>query len=229
MSKARFLLFGLFVVACGGRSVLDADPLDGSTTDVSINPDAPLPPPDWDGGPNPPPWADASPPDFDAFPPPPDFDGGPNPPPPPPFDASPPPPPPPPPFDAGPPPPPPFDAGPPPPPPIDAGPPPITTINCGNTTCNSQSQQCCITQQGSSCVAPGKCNNGIALSCTGSANCSNGQLCCATLGGGAASAKCASTCGNPPQAIQICQKKSECKPNQNCIAVPQVQGLKVCF
>jgi hypothetical protein len=226
MDKARFLLLGLLVVGCGGRTIGDSDPLDGST-DVSINPDSPIPPPNTDGGIVPPP-------DFDGgFPPPPDFDAEPPPPPPPPFDASPPPPPPPPPFDAGPPPPPPFDGGFPPPfdggppPPFDAGsPPPLT---CGNTTCNPQSQQCCITQNGSSCVLTGTCNGGIALSCTGSASCAKGQVCCATLGGGGANAKCASSCGNPPQAIQICNSKADCKPNQNCISVPQVQGLKVCF
>ena len=227
MGNARFLLLGLLVVGGGGRTFLEGDPLDGST-DVSINPDGgPLPPPNFDGGPLPPPNFDGGPlppPNFDGGPPPPpDFDA--QPPPPPPIDAGPPPPPPPPPFDGGPPPP--IDGGLPPPPPIDAGPPPA--IKCGNTTCNAQSQQCCISQQGASCVSTGNCNGGIALSCSSSANCASGEVCCATLGGGTPSAKCASTCGNPPQAIQVCAKKSECKPNQNCIAIPQGQGLKVCF
>lgn len=222
MGKVRFLLLGVLFVGCGGRSFLEGG-LDGSA-DVSVTPDGGPIPPDWDGGPIPPP-------DWDGGPiPPPDWDGGPIPPPD--FDAEPPPPPPPPPIDAGPPPPPPpppIDGGPPPPPPIDAGPPPPPPLNCGNSTCNVQSQQCCITQQGSSCVSIGNCNGGIALSCTGSASCGKGQVCCATLGGGGANAKCAPSCGNPPQAIQICNAKSDCKPNQNCISVPQVQGLKVCF
>ncbi len=215
----------LLLAACGGRTLGDED-LDASP-DVSTDPILPFP------DSQPPPTTDAfpPPPDFDAFPPPPDFDADP-PPPPPPFDAGPPPPPP---FDAGPPPPPPFDGGPPPPPPfdggvVDASPPPFDagpppTFNCGNQSCNTGTQVCCVKQQSVSCVPQGTCIGGVPLSCTGSASCSKGQVCCAGQGG----ATCQSSCPNPPQGIQLCNSKADCKPNQNCISIPQGQGLKVCF
>jgi hypothetical protein len=66
-----------------------------------------------------------------------------------------------------------------------------TTITCGTTTCDSTTQECCLSfMGGSSCAPTGQCQGGASLSCSSGANCASGEVCCATLSGGGASASC---------------------------------------
>src|SRR5262245_5582471 len=61
------------------------------------------------------------------------------------------------------------------PPPPDSGGAPI---KCGQTTCDSNSQECCVTFQTATCIAKGaQCQGGV-LNCTSAAACPTGQICC---------------------------------------------------
>ena len=111
--------------------------------------------------------------------------------------------------------------------PVDAGP-PSTSIACGTTTCDSTTQDCCVSFQrgaGTSCVAHGTCS-GIPLTCTGSANCSGGDVCCASLGGGGASCQptCAGT-GGFGGSFQLCNSDSDCPSGDHCRMSPFGVGI----
>jgi len=122
--------------------------------------------------------------------------------------------------------PPPFDGG---PPPIDAGPPPPGPIQCGNTTCNAQTQVCCVTFNGQNvnetCTAQGQCN-GASLSCTSASSCPNGEVCCATLTQQQQSSQCQTQCQGGFQHPQLCASDGECPNGTTCKNSPF--GLKVC-
>jgi len=124
-------------------------------------------------------------------------------------------------------PPPPFDGGP--PPPIDAGPPPPAPIQCGNSSCNAQTQVCCVTFNGQNvsetCTAQGQCN-GAALSCTSAASCPSNEVCCATLTQQQQSADCEPQCQGGFQHPQLCATTAECPSGLTCKNSPF--GLKVC-
>ena len=125
-----------------------------------------------------------------------------------------------------------------------------TTIACGASTCSAPAQECCVTAStggssgasgsssgggssgspgvGETCVAKGKCNGDLALSCSSSASCTGGQLCCVDTNGGvgATTATCEATCpttGGRP--IQLCATDAECKAG-TCKA--SQYGLKIC-
>lgn len=123
-------------------------------------------------------------------------------------------------------PPPPFDGGPPPPP--DAGPPP-QPIQCGNTTCNPQTQVCCVTFNGQTtnetCTPQGQCN-GAALSCTSAANCPPNEVCCATLTQTQQSSQCQAQCQGGFQHPQLCGTDAECPQGTTC--KPSPFGVKIC-
>jgi hypothetical protein len=83
-------------------------------------------------------------------------------------------------------------------------------ISCGTETCNSASQDCCLTFQGGlsrSCVNKGACDGGTQ-SCDEAADCPNNGKCCAGFTGGGGSATCKPACGQ--QDIQICKTGAEC-------------------
>ena len=103
----------------------------------------------------------------------------------------------------------------------------VQPIPCGmGPSCDPSTQVCCGTQQGASCTPIGQCK-GISFSCTSSANCSNGDVCCGSAMGMSIQAKCAPMCG--AQQAQLCLNDNECKqPGYTCRSVPQLQGLKVC-
>ena len=60
------------------------------------------------------------------------------------------------------------------------------TVACGTQTCDSESEDCCTSltgmATGESCVAKGKCT-GIVTACMGTSDCSEGDVCCVSLGG----------------------------------------------
>jgi hypothetical protein len=122
--------------------------------------------------------------------------------------------------------PPPLDAGPPPLP--DSGPPP-EPIQCGTTTCDPQTQVCCVTFNGQNvnetCTNQGQCN-GASLSCTSASSCPPNEVCCATLTQQQQSSQCASQCAGGFQNPQLCASSTECPKGQTCQNSPF--GLKVC-
>ena len=126
--------------------------------------------------------------------------------------------------------PPPFDGGPPPPPP-DGGPPPPPPgpIQCGNATCNPQTQVCCVTFNGQTvnetCTAQGQCN-GAALSCTSASSCPPNEVCCATLTQQQQSSQCQPQCQGGFQHPQLCATDAECPQGTTC--KPSPFGPKVC-
>jgi hypothetical protein len=116
---------------------------------------------------------------------------------------------------------------------IDAGPPEDantgTPIQCGTTTCDSNTQVCCITFAGQMmnemCTDPSSCN-GVSLTCSSAANCPNGEVCCADFNQMMASSQCQAKCMGGFQNPQLCAKSSECPNGQTCRSTPF--GYKVC-
>jgi hypothetical protein len=108
-----------------------------------------------------------------------------------------------------------------------------TAINCGTTTCNSATEQCCLGFNGTaSCVAEGEAcpGGGLSLSCTGSSNCSDGEVCCGNIGGGSASATCQPSCGGGGGfgggGLQLCNSDADCPTNETCRDTPF--GISLC-
>lgn len=104
------------------------------------------------------------------------------------------------------------------------GAPPSTTINCGMTSCDAATQQCCGTQGGASCIDIGDDCPGVVLSCSSAANCTGDDVCCLSGSGpGDAEAVCAPQCkggGGPGGgSIQLCQDSAECPPNIDCVEI----------
>ena len=83
------------------------------------------------------------------------------------------------------------------------GSPASNAIRCGTASCNLATEECCIDTNagpggsgpsgGSSCTPKGKCT-GVALACTAAANCSNGQVCCASADPRTPVASCQPSC-----------------------------------
>ncbi len=103
----------------------------------------------------------------------------------------------------------------------------VQPIPCGmGASCDPSTQVCCATQQAVSCTAKGQCM-GASFSCTSSANCSNGDVCCGSFQMQSIKATCMAQCGN--QQPQLCLTDNECKqPGYKCRVIPQLQGLKLC-
>ena len=120
------------------------------------------------------------------------------------------------------------DAAPPPPPPLDAGPQP-QPIQCGTSTCDPQTQVCCVTFSGQTvteaCTNQGQCK-GAELSCTSAASCPAIEVCCATLTQQSQSAQCAPQCKGGFQNPQLCATDAECPQGTTCKNSPL--GLKIC-
>jgi hypothetical protein len=90
-------------------------------------------------------------------------------------------------------------------------------------TCDVATEECCLTTIGASCVSTGACN-GAALSCTDSANCTSGEVCCAELRGGPPKATCAATCGGG--GVVLCNTSADCPNMESCDPTPL--AVKVC-
>jgi hypothetical protein len=69
-------------------------------------------------------------------------------------------------------------------------------------------------------VAPGQCN-GLSLTCTGTANCSGGEVCCGSLIGGGAT--CEPSCNG---GYQLCQSDSDCPSGDSCKRT--LFGIDIC-
>jgi Cys-rich repeat protein len=112
----------------------------------------------------------------------------------------------------------------------DASPPPDagtgTPIQCGTTTCDSDTEVCCVTFMGQTvsetCTSQTACS-GFSLTCSSAQNCDNGEVCCASFPTGA---QCAPACKGGFQNPQLCASSSECPKGQTCQTTPF--GYKIC-
>ncbi len=114
------------------------------------------------------------------------------------------------------------------PPFADASPPP-TSIQCGNTTCNSSTQVCCVTYNGQTlqetCTAQGQCQGG-GFACSSASSCPNNEVCCATITQTQQTSKCQTACQGGFQNPQLCATTAECPSGLTCKPTPF--GFSVC-
>lgn len=108
-----------------------------------------------------------------------------------------------------------------------------STIVCGGDVCDLTSEECCVPfgAEGS-CVPAGTCENAASFSCSSSAQCDEGEVCCFSGGGGPGtdpSAECAPQCGGGGPnggGLQLCETEAECEDGEPCEEAPF--GFKVC-
>jgi hypothetical protein len=98
---------------------------------------------------------------------------------------------------------------------VDSSKPGTGPIQCGQATCDSATQDCCLGGgTGRTCVTKGTCTTST-LSCTSAANCP-GAICCGSIQqrpdggfGVTVSATCQASCSAPGE-VQLCEQNSEC-------------------
>ncbi len=105
---------------------------------------------------------------------------------------------------------------------------PAGNISCGDQRCDSATQSCCLA--GSfECIARGEACSGPVLGCTSHSDC-DGELCCLSLTGEAASASaCKPRCNSMGSGRdrQLCDTDADCQPPfRFCRAT--VFGLNLC-
>lgn len=108
-----------------------------------------------------------------------------------------------------------------------------STIVCGGDVCDLASEECCVPfgAEGT-CVATGTCENAATFTCSSSAQCEEGEVCCFSGGGGPGtdpSAECAPQCGGGGPmggGLQLCETAAECEDGEPCEEAPF--GFKVC-
>lgn len=86
-------------------------------------------------------------------------------------------------------------------------PPSTSMIACGAASCDSKTQECCITGGIGSCVSKGAACGGVRYGCTSVDTCASGQVCC-TSGAGSGGASCAASAS--------CPTATTCKSNADC-------------
>ncbi len=96
-------------------------------------------------------------------------------------------------------------------------------VPCGNTTCNVNTEFCCVEQTApdagrtETCVAPnGACSSNAKISCNEAADCTGGALCCGSfpMQGVQGVTSCMTSCGGP-QGVQLCRSDGECGANSD--------------
>jgi hypothetical protein len=90
-------------------------------------------------------------------------------------------------------------------------------------TCNGATQECCVGFSGAKCVAKGGCGGGSTFTCSDSASCPSGQVCCASRTGMSGGASCKPTCD---MGLVLCATDAECKDGQRCNT--GLGGFKYC-
>jgi Cys-rich repeat protein len=90
-----------------------------------------------------------------------------------------------------------------------------STFRCGGYVCPA-SEVCCFDPMtlGLQCLARGACLN-VPVACASVADCSNGEVCCATFQGVTYEVVCSSQCGRP-RSFQICASDADCPAGQVC-------------
>ncbi len=104
---------------------------------------------------------------------------------------------------------------------------PNTQIRCGSSVCDSTIQDCCVGNDDTmarlptfTCAPKGTCgdNYGFFMSCSSTANCPIGDVCCGTWPADPATTvhvDCRASCDGPADE-QFCAVDSECAPGQTC-------------
>jgi hypothetical protein len=102
------------------------------------------------------------------------------------------------------------------------------TIRCGATTCNANTEQCCVELGGgTTCSAIGACAGGVPLSCSGSESCGAGDVCCLTADPAGATSTCRATCnGGGAGGVELCSSDADCATGDRCRRT--VAGISVC-
>jgi|HubBroStandDraft_1064217.scaffolds.fasta_scaffold24781_2 hypothetical protein len=94
-------------------------------------------------------------------------------------------------------------------------------VTCGSTTCDTNSQQCCVAADGGggTCTAfTAGCTSGITEPCDEAADCTN-AVCCQPLECGAHSTSCKTACAAGD--FQLCRTDSECGATSDAGAAKQ--------
>jgi hypothetical protein len=102
---------------------------------------------------------------------------------------------------------------------IDAAP-GTGTIECGDDTCDTETEECCVGEGGEMCVALDSCET-PAFTCDGPEDCGD-QICCAAEGGGEGGTSCMDqgSCGGSV----VCQDVDDCPDGEECCD-PSDQGM----
>jgi hypothetical protein len=95
-------------------------------------------------------------------------------------------------------------------------------IDCGNTTCNVATQDCCVTFSGATCITKGSQCQGARATCDGPEDCpAAGQICCGRNNG------LSCTNGSCNNGQRICHFDTDCPGGQRCCGDGTIAGLSV--
>ncbi|MGZ5967084.1 MAG: hypothetical protein ACXWP4_05410 [Polyangiales bacterium] len=108
-------------------------------------------------------------------------------------------------------------------------------IKCGTTSCNSATEECCVTGSmsgvSSTCEKKGSCMGDLTLSCSDGTACAKGLVCCLTVDMSGGTSTCAKSCmsaGGPGGgSFVLCSSDAECPMGQTC-RNSRVPGIKIC-
>ncbi len=89
----------------------------------------------------------------------------------------------------------------------------VGTIDCGEMTCDAETQECCASFAGGSatfeCITAGDTCMGGTAECDGPEDCGGGEVCCGSGGAGGASVECAATCEGFGS-FELCHEATDC-------------------
>jgi hypothetical protein len=108
------------------------------------------------------------------------------------------------------------------------------TTQCGQTSCDAASQDCCLGAGATGACATKATCTGSSLACSGTASCPAGNICCVSVvrmdagadGGSNATihSQCLASC--PKGETQLCAESAECPSGDECAR--GASGLKEC-
>jgi hypothetical protein len=99
-------------------------------------------------------------------------------------------------------------------------------IQCGQTTCDADTQKCCISGGGgggtATCIdATAQCQ-GATIACDGPEDCPTGTpQCCATYGGGGGGVTCTDNC----QGLLLCRLDTDCDSGDRCCGNGEIRNM----